>query len=344
MSVPVPGTILVLAETSDGAPSPLTRELLGLAAQLARQAETDVAALLIARSSEAAPDLIAHGAVRVYFCEQPGSDEYEGEVWLPAAESLAREIAPLTILAGHTSAGADLSPRLAFRLGVAVATGCVSVALESGKLLFTRACYGGNVRETLSLAAAPAIATIKAGVGALSSDPSRHGDIIRIAAPTGDPRVRVVAREREPADFARLEDAKIIVAGGRGLEGAEGFRVLEALAGVLGGAVGASRVPCDLGWCPHSWQIGLTGKTVTPDIYFAVGISGAGHHMAGCGNAKTIVAINSDPQAAIFRDARFGIVGDYRKVVPALVEALSAQEIHLEPPRRQDAEKTGRMY
>ena len=112
------------------------------------------------------------------------------------------------------------------------------------------------------------------------------------------------------------------MAGGRGLEGAEGFRVLEALASVLGGAVGASRVPCDLGWCPHSWQIGLTGKTVTPELYFAVGISGAGHHMAGCGNAKTIVAINSDPHAAIFRDARFGIVGDYRKVVAALIEAL----------------------
>ena len=91
---------------------------------------------------------------------------------------------------------------------------------------------------------------------------------------------------------------------------------------MLGGAVGSSRVPCDLGWVPHSWQIGLTGKTVTPDLYFAVGISGAGHHMAGCGNAKTIVAINTDPEAAIFRDARFGIVGDYRKVVPALVAAL----------------------
>ena len=112
------------------------------------------------------------------------------------------------------------------------------------------------------------------------------------------------------------------MAGGRGLEGPEGFRVLENLAHVLGAAVGSSRVPCDLGWCPHSWQIGLTGKTVTPDLYFAVGISGAGHHMAGCGNAKTIVAINTDPEAAIFRDARYGIVGDYRKIVPALVDAL----------------------
>ncbi len=339
MSAPVPGVLLVLAETSNGAPSPLTRELLGLAMELAREGGGEVAALLIGKSSDAAADLIAHGAARVYFCEQSGSDEYDGEVWVPLAERLMRESAPLAILTGHTAAGADLAPRLAFRLSVAAATGCVAVALESGKLLFTRPCYGGNVRETLSLPVVPAIATVKAGAGTAIFDPSRRGENNRITAPTGDPRVRVVAREHEPADFARLENAKIIVAGGRGLEGAEGFRVLEALAGVLGGAVGASRVPCDLGWCPHSWQIGLTGKTVTPDVYFAVGISGAGHHMAGCGNAKTIVAINSDPQAAIFRDARFGIVGDYRKVVPALVEALSAQEIHLEPPRREDTKK-----
>jgi electron transfer flavoprotein alpha subunit len=133
----------------------------------------------------------------------------------------------------------------------------------------------------------------------------------------------VLSREHEAAAGTRLEDAKIVVAGGRGLEGPEGFGVLEELAGVLGAAVGSSRVPCDLGWVPHSRQIGLTGKTVTPDLYFAVGISGAGHHMAGCGNARAIVAINTDPDAAIFRDARFGIIGDYRKVVPALSAAIA---------------------
>ena len=142
-------------------------------------------------------------------------------------------------------------------------------------------------------------------------------------APKAASRVRVVGREREAASGARLEDAKIVVAGGRGLEGAEGFAVLQELADALGGAVGSSRVPCDLGWAPHSKQIGLTGKTVTPDLYIAVGISGAGHHMAGCGNARAIVAINTDPDAAIFREARFGVVGDYRKVVPALTAAIA---------------------
>ena len=134
-------------------------------------------------------------------------------------------------------------------------------------------------------------------------------------------RTRIVGRKRDAAEGVRLEDAKVIVAGGRGLNGADGFRVLEELAHTLGGAVGASRVPCDLGWCPRSWQIGLTGRTVTPELYIAVGISGAGHHMAGCGNAKAIVAVNTDPEAAIFRDARYGVVGDYQRFIPAFISS-----------------------
>jgi electron transfer flavoprotein alpha subunit len=170
------------------------------------------------------------------------------------------------------------------------------------------------------------VATVKAGVGRARADASRTSDVVRVEHFKVAARARVVARESDSASGTDLEDASIIVAGGRGLEGAEGFRVLEDLAAVLGGAMGASRVPCDLGWCPHSWQIGLTGKTVTPDLYFAVGISGAGHHMAGCGNAGTIVAINTDADAAIFREARFGVVGDYRKVVPALIDALNTPQ------------------
>ena len=312
--------ILVVCELRDEAPSPLTLELLALARELAG-ASAAVCALLIARSDGSAQTLIAHGADRVYFCSA-AHDDYEGEVWLPNVERCARDLAPAAVLIGHTPAGADLAPRLAFRLESGVATGCVGAEAQSGRLTFTRACYGGNVRETISFPAGPAIATIKAGVGAAASDAGRRGEVVPLAPQSIAPRVRVIARERDRAEGQSLEDAKVIVAGGRGLEGAEGFRVLEDLAQVLGAAVGSSRVPCDLGWVPHSWQIGLTGKTVTPDLYFAVGISGAGHHMAGCGNAKTIVAINTDPEAAIFRDARFGIVGDYRKVVPALIAAL----------------------
>ncbi|MCZ7600160.1 MAG: electron transfer flavoprotein subunit alpha/FixB family protein [Gammaproteobacteria bacterium] len=134
---------------------------------------------------------------------------------------------------------------------------------------------------------------------------------------------RLVSRVAEEAEDDRLETARIIIAGGRGPGGPEGFKLLEELASSVGGAVGASRVACDLGWCPHSRQIGMSGKTVTPDLYVAVGISGASHHMAGCGTAKAILAINSDPDAAIFREARFGIVSDYKLIIPALIEALT---------------------
>jgi electron transfer flavoprotein alpha subunit len=316
-------TVLVIAESRDGVSSPLTRELLGLAQEL--RGDGGTAALLLARDERAAADLFTHGADRVYFCEA-AADEYESEPWAANAASLARELSPAAILLGHTPAGADLAPRLAMRLETAAAMGCVGAAIEAGKLVFTRAAFGGNVRETVSFAASPAVATIKGGVGMADADPSRRGEVIRVAPQALRPRTRVVSRHRDATDTKSLEDAKVIVAGGRGLEGPEGFRVLETLAEVLDGAVGSSRVPCDLGWCPHSWQIGLTGRTVTPDLYFAVGISGAGQHMAGCGNARTIVAINTDPEAAIFKDARFGIVGDYRKVVPALVEALKQQQ------------------
>jgi electron transfer flavoprotein alpha subunit len=308
-------TILVVAEMKNGTPTALTREILGLA----RTLDGDVVAVVFAPTADAAADLTTHGADHVYWCEQP--EDYDGESWLAVAEQLARESQPVAILASHTTSGADLAPRLAFRLQRGVATGCTAVQVQDGKLLFTRACYGGNVRETLSLGVAPALATMKPGVGVVSTH-SHPAHVMRMSVPELKRRTRIVARQQETPDTRSLEDAKIIVAGGRGLEGPEGFRVLEKLAEVLGAAVGSSRVPCDLGWCPHSWQIGLTGKTVTPDLYFAIGISGAGHHMAGCGNAKTIVAINTDPEAAIFRDARYGIVGDYRKVGPALVDAL----------------------
>jgi electron transfer flavoprotein alpha subunit len=270
----------------------------------------------------AAAELIAHGADRVIVCPS-ACEDYEGEVWVSASAALANELAPAVVLAGHTPAGADLAPRLAFRLNSGVATGCIEIKSTTDRVVCTRPCYGGNVRETLSFAHGSAVVTVRAGVGTPHVDRSRTGEIVMREAPEPASRVRVVAREREAASGTRLEDAKTVVAGGRGLEGPEGFAVLDTLAEALGGVVGSSRVPCDLGWAPHSKQIGLTGKTVTPDLYIAVGISGAGHHMAGCGNARAIVAINTDPDAAIFREARFGVVGDYRKVIPALTAAIA---------------------
>ncbi|HET9403386.1 MAG TPA: electron transfer flavoprotein subunit alpha/FixB family protein [Burkholderiales bacterium] len=312
--------LLVVVELAQGKPAAVSLELVGLARRLAAQTGGGrVSVLVFSRELAIADLLIARGADRVFTAADPAVAEYNSDISLAYAVKATSAAAATLVLAGHTAQGADLAPRLAFRLKSVAATGCVSVTADRGVLLFTRSCYGGNARETVSLKTVPAVATVRGGCyDAMPADAARRGDIISLTGEIAVSRIRVIERRRGSGEQARLEDARVIVAGGRGLNGPEGFRLLEELADALGGVVGASRVPCDLGWCSHSMQIGLTGKTVTPDLYIAVGISGASHHLAGCGNAKTIVAVNTDPAAAIFRQAHYGIVGDFQKVVPAL--------------------------
>lgn len=312
---------LVIVELVGGKPSPVALELLALARALSGDATISV--MVPGAQADAAEILIARGADTVYAAGDTSTADYNSDAWVGCAERLARELNPALILAAHNSSGADLMPRLAFRLDCGCAMGCVAVESEGAMLQFTRSCYGGNARETLRFNTTTVAATVRAGIyEALPADAARQGEIVVVELPSS--RVRVIDRQRESGGAQRLEDAKVIVAGGRGLNSADGFKVLEPLADTLGGVVGASRVPCDLGWCSHAMQIGLTGKTVTPELYIAVGISGASHHLAGCGNAKTIVAINTDADAAIFRDAKFGVVGDFAKVVPALTAAIRA--------------------
>jgi len=313
---------LVIIEWVNGKPAAASLEHLGAARRLALPGP--VVALLLGAGPAAAEILIAHGADKIYVGTAAEYADYNSDIWVDSAACVARESGAALIVAAHTPQGADLAPRLAFRLQAGCATGCVNIENRDGALHFTRPCYGGNVRETVRFNTAVAVATLRAGTcDALPADVSRYGEIIDLGAAPAT-RIRRVELRREAAGAQRLEEARAIVAGGRGLNGPEGFKVLQPLAEVLGGAMGASRVPCDLGWCSHAMQIGLTGKTVTPDLYIAVGISGASHHLAGCGNAKTIVAINTDADAAIFRDAKFGVVGDYAKVVPALTAAIKA--------------------
>lgn len=315
--------VLVIAENLHGKATGPTCELLGLARSFADQAGGTVAAALLGNGGGVvAEELIARGADRVFVVEHAWLGEYHADAWILVIAQICRQAACDAVLICHNAVGADFAPRLAFRLGTAVATGCVEVASSAGRLVLTRPCYGGNAREVVSFKTAPAIATVRPGCYDMPALDTRRSGTVEQVHPEFDAseiRTRIVARKREAAEGIRLEDAKVIVAGGRGLNGAAGFGVLAKLAHALGGAVGASRVPCDLGWCPRSWQIGLTGRTVTPELYIAVGISGAGHHMAGCGNAKTIVAVNTDPEAAIFRDARYGVVGDYQRFIPAFI-------------------------
>jgi len=320
--------VLIIGETAGGAPIPLVHELLGLGRRLAPDLGGPVSVLLLGDPPAALPAaLIAAGADRAYVASAQGGDLYESDLWLRALDEALAKIAPRIILAGHTALGADLAPRLAFRLRAAIATGCDELVQRDRRLHATRPCFGHKAREVLALGTAPAVATVRARSNdPLVPDAARRGDVIGLPVPACEtaaiPRVRSRTRE-DVAAGPRLETANVVVAGGRGLGGPEGFAELEKLARALGGVVGASRVACDLGWCPHSWQIGLTGKTVTPALYVAVGISGASHHMAGCGNSGAILAINSDAEAAIFKEASFGVIGDYKEIVPALAQALA---------------------
>lgn len=313
--------ILLVAEAPLGKLPPATYELLTLARRLKATTGGALGVVLLEEGDvDGASALAAYGVDVVYRAKCADFARLTSEARLPIVQAACEQAQPAVVLLPHGVLGAELGPRLAFRLDGGAATGCVDVVAQAGSILCTRPCYGGLAREEQRFEHGPVVATVRAGLFELAQpQPGSQPSIVELPAldPSGL-RVALVKRESDAGEGPRLEDAKVIVAGGRGLEGPEGFKVLQDLAAELGAAVGSSRVPCDLGWCPHSWQIGLTGKTVTPDLYIAVGISGAGHHMAGCGNAKTIVAINSDPEAAIFQDARFGVVGDYREVVPAL--------------------------
>ena len=189
----------------------------------------------------------------------------------------------------------------------------------------TRSCFGGLAREVVTFDKIPAVATIRSkSQEALTPMKERAGEVKHVSSilDVDSIRTRVVNREREKATGVKMESAKIVIGGGLGLGGPEGFKTLNEFADLVDGAVGASRAACDLDWCPRSYQIGLSGRTVAPELYLAVGISGASHHMAGCGNSKTIVSINTDPNAEIFKSSRFGIVGNSQEIMPALVEEI----------------------
>ena len=318
--------ILVIAEIDGGELSALTSETLGLARRLGDCAGCGVTALVLdKRPGDVGSDMLHRGADRVLLIENPEFGQYQAQAWLPDIVEVVRSVAPEIILVGHSMIGMDLAPRLAFRLETAVAMACVEVAPEDGKLLFTRNCFGGKAREVSSFRTAPIVATIYPKTQkALAPDPSRSGEItdVRSVLDAGSVKTRIVERTRGQNASAALETARVVVAGGGGMKGPDGFHAAEALAGALGGAVGASRLACDLGWCPPDLQIGLSGRTVAPDVYFAVGISGAVQHLAGCANSGVIVAINSDGDAPIFSSSRFGIVGDCHEIMPALTAAI----------------------
>jgi electron transfer flavoprotein alpha subunit len=323
----MPNAILVVGEVTGGALVPITAEILGAARRLNAGA---VGCVLIGSSVDAnAKDAIAFGADEVLVVDSADFAEYNSDAYLQAMLKVVEQAQPKIVLFGQTNVGRDLAPRLAFRLNSGVIMDTVELAMDGDRLQGTRPAYGGNARAVNVVRADPQVATVRAkSQDPLARDDERSGATTKVdvAIDASALRIKVTERKGMPAEGVRLEDADVVVTGGRGMGGPENFHLIEELAHALGGAVGASRAVCDLGWRPVSEQVGLTGKVVSPTLYIAVGVSGASQHMAGCSGAKNIVAINKDADANIFKASRFGIVEDFAKVLPSLIEAAKKEK------------------
>ncbi|HEX8687669.1 MAG TPA: electron transfer flavoprotein subunit alpha/FixB family protein [Pyrinomonadaceae bacterium] len=301
--------------------------LAGAGRRLADELGGSLRAVVVGAGAEGVAGEVARVADAVTTADQPELAEYQPETCLAALAELCGAAPPRAVLLGNDTYSQEVAPRLAYRLGGSAAGDGVEVRAAEGRgLRVSRQVYGGKAQATLELKRSPAVVWLRARSFAPAAPRGEAGAVTRAALGVRpDTRTRVVERRREEAGEARLEEARVIVSGGRGVGGPEPFETeLKPLAEMLGAQLAASRAACDAGWVPPTWQVGQTGKKVTPELYLAVAITGASQHMAGISEAKTIAAINTDPDAPIFKHCRFGIVEDYRKVVPLLREKLSA--------------------
>ena len=320
--------VLVIGEIVEGKLAPVTIELLGAGRKLADDLGEELSALLLgSKAGGPAKDAIAYGADKVYVAEDNVLDEYNSDAYTQVAADHCQKVSPSIVLLGHTDSGIDLAPRLNGRLGGGLAMDCLALSLDASKLLVsTRPVFGGNAHaEVVSKSARPQMATVRVKtVPPPKRDDARKGEVVPVEGKV-DPstlKVKVVERIKEEVEGVKLEDAEVVVSGGRGIGTAENFGMVRELANVLGGAVGATRPACDEGWAPMTLQIGQTGKVVSPKLYIAVALSGAIQHIGGCLGSKYIVAINKDNEANIFNVAHFGIIADYKEVLPTLTAKL----------------------
>ncbi|MDI3317333.1 MAG: electron transfer flavoprotein subunit alpha/FixB family protein [Bacillota bacterium] len=315
-------SILLLRDGADLDKAAL--EALGAGQAAARALGTDLEAAVVSAGGQS-PELAPYGVRAVYRLAGPAG-EYQPERWLAAAEGLVRAAGADVVLFTGDAAGRELGPRLGRRLGTGSVTECTDFHVEDGRLEAVRPVFGGKAIAHVRTEGRPAVLVTRFHAFAPAQAGSGEGAApvqeVAVELPAADGLPRVVERIEESGEGIRLEEARRIVSGGRGLGGPENFALLEELARVIGAAVGASRAAVDAGWVPASYQIGQTGHIVAPDLYLAVGISGASQHLAGIGGARHVVAINKDPNAPIFKVAELGVAEDYKKLLPPLIEEL----------------------
>lgn len=319
--------VVVLGEVRDGSLRNVSFEAIAAAKTVAEGGE--VVGVLVGQSvSSLGEELIQYGADRVITVEDEKLAQYTPDGYSQALMAVIEQESPEGIIFGHTALGKDLSPKLAGKLKTGLVSDATDLELAGGNLVFTRPIYSGKAFEKKIVTDGVIFATIRPNnIEPLAKDESRTGDVASLSVEIKDLRTIIKDVVRKASEGVDLSEAKVIIAGGRGVKSEDGFNPLKELADVLGGAVGASRGACDADYCDYSLQIGQTGKVVTPDLYIACGISGAIQHLAGMSNSKVIVAINKDPEANIFNVADYGIVGDLFEVVPLLTEEFKKLKV-----------------
>jgi electron transfer flavoprotein alpha subunit len=320
--------VLVVGEVRDGSLRNVSFEAIAAAKTVAEGGE--VVGVLIGSAVKAlGQELIQYGADRVVVVEDEKLSQYTSDGFTQALMAVIEAESPEGIVMGHTALGKDLAPRIASKLSSGLISDAINVEEAGGNIVFTRPIYSGKAFEKKIITDGIIFATVRPNnIAPLAKDESRTGEVASISAEIKDLRTIINEVVRKATEGVDLSEAKVVVAGGRGVKSAGGFEPLKELAKVLGGAVGASRGACDAEYCDYSLQIGQTGKVVTPDLYIACGISGAIQHLAGMSNSKVIVAINKDPEANIFKVADYGIVGDLFEVVPLLTEEFKKLKVH----------------
>ena len=320
--------VWVFAEQREGVLNRVSLELLGKAQELAGTLDQNVSAVLLgSKVAKLSETLIDYGADNVYLTEHINLKDYRTIAYTDVIGELVTKYRPNILLMGATHIGRDLAPRVSRRVGVGLTADCTELSIdpEEGILLQTRPAFGGNVMATIANRySRPQMATVRPGVMEALKKTGNKGNVIRhkISLTQKEIGTKVLDIVKEAKKVVDLSEAKVIVAGGRGVGDLKGFKVLKKLAGLVGGEVAGTRVAVEEGWIPSDRQVGQTGQSVRPELYVACGISGAIQHRAGMMNSRYIIAINKDPRAPIFQIADWGIVGDLHELIPEMIQQL----------------------
>jgi len=317
--------VLIFAEQREGKFRHASFEAVSEGKRCAQKLGTNAVALVVGKDvSEAAKELGKYGADRILAADSEIFANYNSEAYARAVVNAVKVVEPQILILTASSMGRDLAANVGAKLEVPVASDCIKLDIVDGKLQALRPVYAGKVRIRVAFAKEPNIVTLRPKLYEAAEVSGHNVQVEKLQPAVAQEDLKAVVKEVAKSLGAKLDltEADIIVSGGRGMKAAENFKVIEELAQVVGGVVGASRAAVDAGWRPHHDQVGQTGKTVSPTLYIACGISGAIQHLAGMSSSKCIVAINKDPDAPIFQVADYGIIGDLFEVVPALAQEL----------------------